>query len=204
MHDLQQGRMVILTDDPDRENEGDFIMAAEKITPETMNFIIRNSSGIVCLSLLEAQMKKLGLTFMVPQHENTSVGGASFMIPIDAKNDITTGVSAADRVKTIQVAIQDNVLPEEVVKPGHVFPLQAKSGGVLERAGHTEGAVDLVRLAGFKPAAVLAEVMNPDGTMAQGQQLEDFARINQIKTVSIADLMSYCVLQNNRNSIPFA
>jgi len=191
LKDLRQGKMVILTDNPDRENEGDFIMPAETITPESMNFIIRHSSGIVCLSLMDEQIRKLNLPFMVPPLENTSLRGTPFTISIDAKNGITTGVSASDRVKTVQAAIHDNAVPLDLDRPGHIFPLCAKAGGVLERPGHTEGAVDLVRLAGFKPAAVLCELMNPDGTMAHGKQLEKFAKKHQLTILSIEDIITY-------------
>jgi 3,4-dihydroxy 2-butanone 4-phosphate synthase/GTP cyclohydrolase II len=189
--DLQDGKLIILTDDPDRENEGDLIFPAETITPEIMNFIIRHSSGIVCLSLLEDLLKQLNLPFMIPPSENTSQRHTPFTVSIDAKENITTGVSAHDRVKTIQVAINDSAKPDDLVKPGHMFPLQAKKNGVLERAGHTEGAVDIVRLAGFKPAAVLCEIMNSDGTMAHGKQLQAFAKEHGLTILSIEDIISY-------------
>jgi 3,4-dihydroxy 2-butanone 4-phosphate synthase/GTP cyclohydrolase II len=195
--ELQQGKLIILTDDPERENEGDLIFPAETITPEIMNFIIRNSSGIVCLSLLESQLQQLGLPLMVPPDENTSQRGTPFTISIDAKDNITTGVSAADRVHTIQTAISPTALPHDLVKPGHMFPLKAKEHGVLERTGHTEGAVDIVRLAGFKPSAVLCEIMNPDGTMAHGKQLETFAKTHQIHMLSIEDIISYRLSKEN-------
>ncbi len=188
---IKQGKIVIVTDHPDRENEGDFIMAAEKITPETMNFIIRHSSGIVCLSLQETQLKQLNLPFMVPPHANTSLRGTPFTVSIDAKEGITTGVSAVDRVNTILAAIDDHAKPDDLDRPGHIFPLCAKAGGVLERPGHTEGAVDLVTLAGLKPAAVLCELMNPDGTMTKGKQLEDFANEHGLLMISIDDIIDY-------------
>ena len=195
--DLQQGKLIILTDDPNRENEGDLICPAENITAEMMNFIIRNSSGIVCLSLMEEQLKKLALSFMVTPEENTSLRGTPFTVSIDAKEGVTTGVSAADRVETILAAVKDNALPGDLVKPGHVFPLQAKAGGVLQRAGHTEGGIDIVRLAGFKPAAVLCEVMDKNGEMARGKNLEEFARIHQIQMVSIEELITYRLQHEN-------
>lgn len=188
---IKNGKMVIVTDHPDRENEGDFIIAAEKITPETMNFIIRNSSGIVCLSLLEKQLKKLHLSFMIAPHENTSLRGTPFTVSIDAKKGITTGVSAQDRVNTILAAIDENAIPEDIDRPGHIFPLCARDGGVLERPGHTEGAIDLVMMAGLKPAAVLCELMNPDGTMTRGKQLQDFADQHGLLTLSIDDIIDY-------------
>ena len=191
LSDLAQGKMIILMDDANRENEGDMIMAAEKITTETMNFMIRNGSGIVCLSLTPSHLQKLNLSMMVPDEENTSLRGTPFTISIDAKSGITTGVSAADRTRTIQIAMQDNIDPTSLARPGHIFPLQARDGGVLERQGHTEGAVDLARLAGFKPAAVLCEIMNPDGTMAHGQQIEEFAATHQLTLISMDDIIAY-------------
>ena len=191
INDLRQGKMIILTDHPDRENEGDLIMPAETITPESMNFIIRHSSGIVCLSLFEDTLKKLNLPFMVPPSDNTSLRGTPFAVSIDAKEGITTGVSSADRVKTIQAVINPDAKADDLVKPGHIFPLYAKAGGVLERAGHTEGSIDLVTLAGFKPAAVLCELMNPDGTMTQGSQLIEFSKKNEITLLAIDDIIAY-------------
>ncbi len=191
LNDIRQGKIVIVTDHPDRENEGDFIMAAEKITPETMNFIIRHSSGIVCLSLQEKQLKQLNLPFMVAPHENTSLRGTPFTVSIDAREGTTTGVSAADRARTILAAIDDNAKPDDLDKPGHIFPLCARAGGVLERPGHTEGAVDLSIMAGLKPAAVLCELMNPDGTMTRGKQLEDFAKAHNLLIISIDDIIDY-------------
>jgi 3,4-dihydroxy 2-butanone 4-phosphate synthase/GTP cyclohydrolase II len=195
--DLRQGKVIILTDHPERENEGDFIFPAATITASIMNFIIRNSSGIVCLSLFETQLKQLNLPFMVPPPENTSLRGTPFAVSIDARQGISTGVSAADRVKTVQTVMSPTVCPEDLVKPGHVFPLYAKAGGVLERAGHTEGAIDLVQLAGFKPAAILCEVMNADGTMARGKQLTAFAEQHAIKILSIEDIISYRLAHEN-------
>lgn len=194
---LQAGKMVILTDHPDRENEGDLIFPAEKISPDIVNFMIRNGSGIVCLSLTAAQIKKLGLNYMVAPHENTSQKGTPFTVSIEAKEGITTGVSAQDRATTILTAIQEDVTEQAIVKPGHVFPLQAKADGVLERPGHTEGAIDICRLAGFKPAAVLCEVMNANGTMSKGGELQAFAKKHQIKILSIDDIIAYRLSQEN-------
>jgi 3,4-dihydroxy 2-butanone 4-phosphate synthase/GTP cyclohydrolase II len=191
LRDIQLGKMIILTDDPERENEGDLVIAAEKVTPEAMNFIIRHTSGIVCLSLPQAQCEKLALPFMVAPTDNSSLRGTPFTISIDAKHPHATGVSAADRVRTVQAAIAADAVPDDLVKPGHIFPLQAKAGGVLERAGHTEGAIDLVRLANLKPAAVLCELMNLDGTMMRGAELNNFARQHKLALVSIADLIEY-------------
>jgi 3,4-dihydroxy 2-butanone 4-phosphate synthase / GTP cyclohydrolase II len=188
---LQNGKMIILTDHPDRENEGDLIFPAEIITAEIVNFMIRNCSGIICMPTTEAYLKKLGLSLMVAPHENSSHRGTPFTVSIEARNNISTGVSAKDRATTILTAISDTATADDLVKPGHIFPLQAKTGGVLERAGHTEGSVDLVRLAGFKPAAVLCEVMNPDGTMASGEALQAFAKQHEIMILSIEDLINY-------------
>ena len=197
LRELQQGKMIILVDDPARENEGDLIFPAENITSDIMSFMIRHSSGIVCLSLTADHLKKLELPLMVPASENTSQRGTPFTISIEAKHGVTTGVSAADRARTIQVAVQENAKPDDLVRPGHVFPLQAKDGGVLERPGHTEGAIDLVRLAGFKPAAVLCEIMNPNGSMTRGLELKTFAEQHQLKIFSIADVISYRLQQES-------
>jgi 3,4-dihydroxy 2-butanone 4-phosphate synthase / GTP cyclohydrolase II len=159
--------------------------------------MIRNGSGIICLPLLEPQLKKLGIPLMVPKHENTSPKGTPFTVSIEAKHGVSTGVSAADRAQTILTAVAETTTAEDIVKPGHIFPLQARQAGVLERAGHTEGAIDLVRLAGFKPAAVLCEVMNPDGTMACGRALENFANQHQIKMLSIEDIIQYRLCKEN-------
>jgi 3,4-dihydroxy 2-butanone 4-phosphate synthase/GTP cyclohydrolase II len=197
IQDLKDGKMIILTDHADRENEGDLIAAAETLTTEQMNFIIRHSSGIVCLTLTNDRVKKLNLPPMVPIENNTSCYHTPFTISIDAKVDVTTGVSAADRIKTIQVAIDEATLPEDLVKPGHIFPLQAKNGGVLERQGHTEGSIDLVKLANLKPAAVLSEIMNADGTMARGEELIAFAETYQLTMLSIEDIVTYRLSHEN-------
>lgn len=195
LRSLQQGKMIILVDDPGRENEGDLVMAAEKITPEAMNFIIQRTSGIVCLSLDEARLKKLNLPQMVT--DNSSLRGTPFTVSIDSNNPLATGVSARDRVETIRAAIHDEAQPDDLVRPGHIFPLLAKNGGVLERAGHTEGALDLVRLAGMKPAAVLCEIMNPDGSMARGNDLSAFANTYQLDILAIEDIISYRLHKEN-------
>lgn len=206
LNDLKQGKMVILIDHPDRENEGDLIIAAEKITPETMNFLIRNGTGIVCVSLTEQKLKSLHLPLMVSAHENSSLRGTPFTLSIDAKHGITTGVSAADRVNTINTLIQDHVTADDLVKPGHIFPLQAKEGGVLVRQGHTEGSLDLVTLAGLKPIAVLCEIMNADGTMARGPQLAEFAKAHDMIMLSIEDIITYrlykeCLIEEETSSL---
>lgn len=191
IRDLQQGKLLILTDHPERENEGDLIIAAQSITTEIMNFIIRNTSGIVCISLGTEFIKKFQLPLMVPAHENTSLRGTPFTISIDAQQGISTGVSAADRVTTINTLLSEQASAMNIVRPGHIFPLQACSGGVLERPGHTEGALDLMKLAGLKPAAVLCELMNKNGSMMRGKKLLQFARKHNIGLLSIEEIIAY-------------
>lgn len=197
LQDLKQGKMIILTDDPERENEGDLIFPAELITPAVIQFMIHYGSGIVCLSLTGAQLDQLSLPLMVAPHRNTSQRETPFTVSIEARAGVSTGVSAADRATTILAAVREGARPEDLVSPGHVFPLRAKDGGVLERAGHTEGSVDLVRLAGFRPAAVLCEIMNADGTMARGVQLTEFAQRHQLKMLAINELINYRLRQEN-------
>lgn len=187
--DIRQGRMVVLMDDKNRENEGDLCMAAEKVTPEAINFMARYGRGLICLPLTEEKVKQLGLPMMVS--ENTSPFGTAFTVSIDAAEGISTGISAADRARTIKIAIADAAVPENLVTPGHVFPLRAKEGGVLVRAGQTEGSVDLARLAGLKPAGVICEVMNDDGSMARLPDIEKFAAQHRLKVITIADLIQY-------------
>ncbi|MCH9828379.1 MAG: 3,4-dihydroxy-2-butanone-4-phosphate synthase [Gammaproteobacteria bacterium] len=187
--DLRQGRPVILMDDFDRENEADLIVAAERIDTASMTMLIRDCSGIVCLCLDDATIQRLQLPPMVPV--NNSRYGTGFTVSIEARQGVTTGVSAADRVTTIRTAIADGAQAEDLARPGHVFPLRAVPGGVLERRGHTEGSVDLAVLAGLKPAAVLCELMNPDGSMARGTDIERYAHRHQLVTLSIAELADY-------------
>jgi len=189
IEDIRQGRMVILLDDKNRENEGDLCMAAEKVTPEAINFMARHGRGLICLPITEERVKQLELPMMVS--DNTSPFGTAFTVSIDAVENVTTGISAADRAETIIMAIADETMPQDLVTPGHVFPLQAKRGGVLVRAGQTEGSVDLARLAGLKPAGVICEVMKDDGTMARLPDLEEFAKEHSLKLVTIADLIQY-------------
>ncbi|MEZ4599104.1 MAG: bifunctional 3,4-dihydroxy-2-butanone-4-phosphate synthase/GTP cyclohydrolase II [Syntrophotaleaceae bacterium] len=189
LEDIRQGKMVILVDDEDRENEGDLAMAAELVTPEAINFMAREGCGLICLSLTEERANHLDLPLMV--RENSSSFGTAFTVSIEARRGVTTGISAKDRATTIQVAIADETTARDLARPGHVFPLRAKKGGVLVRAGQTEGSVDLARLAGLKPAGVICEIMNPDGTMARMPQLEQFAKKFDLKIVTIADLVSY-------------
>ncbi len=191
LKDLRQGKMVILTDNPERENEGDLIIAGECITTEVMNFMIRNGTGIVCVSMPSEYSKKFDLPLMVAHPENTSAAGTPFTISIDAKNGITTGVSAADRTETIRVLVDDKASANDLVKPGHIFPLLARDGGVFERQGHTEGAIDLLKMIGKKPVAVICEIMNIDGSMTRGKQLQDFANQYQLNILSIDDIIAY-------------
>jgi 3,4-dihydroxy 2-butanone 4-phosphate synthase/GTP cyclohydrolase II len=189
IEDIKAGRMVILVDDEDRENEGDLTMAAELVTPEAINFMAKYGRGLICLSLIDEQVKRLRLPMMV--HENTASFGTAFTVSVDARNGVTTGISAADRAATIQAAIAADAKPEDLVRPGHIFPLRAKQGGVLVRTGQTEGSVDLARLAGLKPAGVICEIMNEDGSMARMPDLEAFAKQHGLKIVTVADLIKY-------------
>lgn len=186
---MRAGIPVILLDDFDRENEADLIVAAEKLSVETMALMIRECSGIVCLCLSDEKVRALELPPMAP--ENGSRYGTPFTVSIEARHGVTTGVSAADRVATIQAAIARNAQPDDLVRPGHVFPLRATPGGVLARAGHTEGSVDLAKLAGLQPAAVLCELMNADGTMMRGEQIEQFAEERAFPILTIAELIQW-------------
>jgi len=186
---MQDGRPVVLLDDDDREGEADLILAAEKITRESMALLIRECSGIVCLCLTDDHAQRLQLPPMVAR--NDSRYGTAFTVSIEAREGVTTGVSAADRVTTILAAIADDAHPESLARPGHVFPLRAQPNGVFDRRGHTEGSVDLARLSGLKPAAVLCELMNADGTMAQGEQVSRFAEVHNLPVVSISDITEY-------------
>jgi 3,4-dihydroxy 2-butanone 4-phosphate synthase/GTP cyclohydrolase II len=188
---IRAGRMVILVDDEDRENEGDLCMAAEKVTPEAINFMAKHARGLICLSLTEERLDQLRLGMMVPDYENNSGFGTAFTVSIEARSGVTTGISAADRAHTIQTAIAREARPTDLVRPGHVFPLRAREGGVLRRAGQTEGSVDLSRLAGLEPAGVICEIMNDDGTMARLPDLVAFGREHAIPIVTIAELIQY-------------
>jgi 3,4-dihydroxy 2-butanone 4-phosphate synthase/GTP cyclohydrolase II len=189
--DIRAGKMVVLVDDEDRENEGDLCMAAEAVTPEAINFMATHGRGLICLAMEEEQMAKLHLSMMVPDHENTATYGTAFTVSIEAREGVTTGISAADRAHTIQVAIREDVRPSDIVRPGHVFPLRARPGGVLRRVGQTEGSVDLARLAGFRPAGVICEIMNDDGTMARLPDLAVYAERHGLRIVTIRDLIQY-------------
>ena len=188
---LRRGRMIILVDDEDREIEGDLCIAAEKVTPAAVNFMARFGRGLVCLALTEEKVRALKLPLMVPEGQNESSFGTAFTVSIEAKRGVTTGISARDRAHTILTAVRDDARPEDVVRPGHVFPLRARAGGVLVRAGQTEGSVDLARLAGLRPAAVICEVMKDDGTMARMPELQKLARAHRLPIASVADLIAY-------------
>jgi len=189
LEDIRQGKMVILVDDEDRENEGDFCMAAELVTPELINFMAKYGRGLICLTLTEGHADKLGLHPMVD--DNTSMYTTAFTVSIDATKGISTGISASDRAITILDAVKDGAVPEDLARPGHIFPLRAKDGGVLVRTGQTEGSVDLARLAGLKSAGVICEIMNDDGTMARMPELEVIAKEFDFKIVTIADIIEY-------------
>ena len=189
IEDIRQGKMVILVDDEDRENEGDLTMAAEKVTPEAINFMARYGRGLICLTLTGEKCDRLSLPPMVSS--NTSSFGTAFTVSIEAKKGVTTGISAADRAHTILTAVANDAKAEDLARPGHVFPLRAKTGGVLVRAGQTEGSVDLARLAGLKHAGVICEIMNDDGSMARMPELKKFAKEHGIKVCTIADLVAY-------------
>jgi len=187
--DIREGRMIIIVDDEDRENEGDLVCAAEKVTPEIVNFMARHARGLVCLPLTEERCDELNLSPQVA--DNTSKLGTAFTISIEARRGVTTGISAADRATTILTAVDQRTRPLDLARPGHVFPLRAKTGGVLVRPGQTEAAVDIARIAGLYPAGVICEIMNDDGTMARMPQLRDFAIIHGLKIITVADLVRY-------------
>src|ERR1041384_190079 len=181
--------MIIIVDDEDRENEGDLVCAAEKITPEIINFMARHARGLICLPLTEDRCDELHLTTQVA--DNTSYLGTAFTVSIDARRGITTGISAADRATTILVAVDPAARPQDLARPGHIFPLRAKNGGVLVRPGQTEASVDMARIAGLYPAGVICEIMNEDGTMSRLPQLEQFAAQHNLKMITVADLVRY-------------
>ncbi|ETS98388.1 3,4-dihydroxy-2-butanone-4-phosphate synthase [Providencia sp. PROV188] len=186
---LRQGKGILVLDDEDRENEGDLVFAAETMTTEQMAMTIRYSSGIVCLCITEERRKQLDIPMMV--EKNTSQNQTGFTVTIEAAKGVTTGVSAADRITTIKTAIADNAVPADINRPGHVFPLRAREGGVLTRRGHTEATIDLAVLAGFKPAGVLCELTNDDGSMARAPDVVKFAREHNMTVVTIEDLVNY-------------
>jgi 3,4-dihydroxy 2-butanone 4-phosphate synthase/GTP cyclohydrolase II len=190
IEDIRQGKVIIVVDDEGRENEGDFLAAAEKVTPEMINFMATHGRGLICAPITENRCKELGLTAMV--NNNTDPMETAFTVSVDLRgNGVTTGISAADRAKTILSLVDPNIKPHELARPGHIFPLIAKQGGVLRRTGHTEAAIDFARLAGFKPAGVIVEIMNEDGTMARLPELVKVAKKFNLKLVSIEDLVAY-------------
>ena len=193
IEDIRAGRMVIVVDDQDRENEGDLTMAADLVTPEAINFMASHGRGLICVALTEERVEALRLPMMT--HDNRSPHGTAFTVSIDARNDISTGISARERAHTIRVAVAPDAKPDDLVTPGHIFPLRAKRGGVLVRSGHTEGAVDLARLAGCSPAGVICEIMREDGEMARVADLETFALHHGLGIVQIADLIHYRMTQ---------
>jgi 3,4-dihydroxy 2-butanone 4-phosphate synthase/GTP cyclohydrolase II len=189
IEDLRAGKLVVILDDEDRENEGDLVCAAEHVTPEIINFMATHGRGLICMPMTAERLRELEVPLMV--QDNTAALGTAFCVSIEARQDVTTGISAADRARTIRIAVDPQARPSDLVRPGHVFPLRAQTGGVLKRAGHTEASVDLCRLGGMKPAAVVCEIMNPDGTMARLKDLELFAREHELNMLTIADVISY-------------
>jgi len=195
IEDIRQGKMVILMDDEDRENEGDLIIAAEMVRPEDINFMATNARGLICLTLTRQRCEQLKLPLMV--QSNGAAFSTNFTLSIEAATGVTTGISAADRAHTVRTAVRADAKPEDIVQPGHIFPLMAQPGGVLSRAGHTEAGCDLARLAGLSPASVIVEVMNDDGTMARRADLEKFAAKHGLKIGTIADLIHYRALNEH-------
>lgn len=187
--DIREGRMIIIVDDEDRENEGDLVCAAEQVTPEVINFMARHARGLICLPLTEARCDELQLATQVA--DNTSSHGTAFTVSIDARKGVSTGISAADRATTILTAVDEKTRPQDLARPGHIFPLRAKQGGVLIRPGQTEASVDIARIAGLYPAGVICEIMNDDGSMARLPELESFARAHGLKMIRVADLVRY-------------
>ena len=189
LDEIRAGKAVILVDDEDRENEGDLVFAAERVTPELINFMAKEGRGLICLTLTDERLRVLDLPPMVDQ--NTSMYSTAFTVSIEARTGVTTGISARDRARTVEVAIADLAKPEDLVRPGHIFPLRAQPGGVLVRTGQTEGSVDLARLAGLKPAGVICEILNDDGTMARLPDLVTFASKHDLMILSVADIIAY-------------
>jgi 3,4-dihydroxy 2-butanone 4-phosphate synthase / GTP cyclohydrolase II len=189
IQDFQAGRMIVVVDDEDRENEGDLTIAAEKVTPEAINFMAKYGRGLICLAMTEERLDELQIPLMTT--DNQSNFGTAFCVSVEARNKVSTGISVADRAETILTAIDPGSQPRDLVKPGHIFPLRARKGGVLMRAGQTEAAVDLARIAGMNPAGVICEIMNDDGTMARVPQLQDFVQRHHLKMITIAELIKY-------------
>jgi len=195
IEDIKAGKMIILVDDEDRENEGDLCMAADLVTPEAINFMATHGRGLICLTLTPERITQLGIPMMV--QNNQSPFETAFTVSVEARSGVTTGISAADRARTIQVAVQPDAKPYDLVSPGHIFPLRARRGGVLVRTGQTEGSVDLSKLAGLSPAGVICEIMKEDGTMARMPDLKKFAKKHDLKIATIADLVAYRIRKDN-------
>jgi len=191
IEEIQEGRIVIIVDDEDRENEGDLMAAAEKVTPETINFMARHGRGLICLSMTGQRLDELNIPLMVSDHSNTSQYGTAFCVSIEAKRNVSTGISAFDRARTVLTAIDPKTRPNDLARPGHIFPLRARDGGVLVRAGQTEASVDLATIAGLNPSAVICEIMKEDGTMARVPDLFEFATQHGLKIITVADLIRY-------------
>src|SRR5262252_9002836 len=191
IEEFRSGRLIVIVDDEDRENEGDLACAAEKVTPDIINFMARYGRGLICLSMTEERLDELQIPLQVSESENTATRGTAFCVSIEAKRGVTTGISAADRATTIQVAVDPRTRPSDLARPGHISPLRARKGGVLVRPGQTEAVVDLARIAGLTPAGVICEVMNDDGSMARLPELRQFALQHGIRILSVADLVSY-------------
>jgi 3,4-dihydroxy-2-butanone 4-phosphate synthase len=189
--DLQRGKCIIVVDDEHRENEGDLIIAAEKITPMKINFMLNNGKGLVCVPLLGERLDKLNLPLMVSEEENNELTRCSFTVSVDYKKGTTTGISASDRAATVKALIDENSKSEDFARPGHIFPLRYKEGGVIERPGHTEAAIDLCKMAKLYPAAVICEILKEDGETAKLEELEDFAKKHRMSIISIEELIKY-------------
>ena len=189
IEDFREGKMVIVIDEEDRENEGDLTMAAEKVTPEAINFMAKYGRGLICMPMTSERLEKLNIPMMVSKNE--SIHGTAFCVSIEGRNNVSTGISASDRAITIQTAVDVNSRPEDLIRPGHIFPLRAHQGGVLRRAGQTEAAVDLARISGLSPAGVICEIMNEDGTMSRLPELEKFGKEHDMKIISVVDLINF-------------
>src|SRR2546425_3589575 len=188
IEEIRSGRMIVVVDDEDRENEGDLTLAAEKVNPEAINFMARYGRGLICMPMTEERLEELEVPLMVK--DNTSPYNTAFCVSIEARRNVSTGISAADRAHTVKVAIDPRTRPRDLTRPGHMFPLRAHKGGVLKRAGQTEAAVDLARMAGLYPAGVICEIMNDDGTMARLPDLVDFSRRHGVRMITVADLIA--------------
>src|SRR5436190_6658863 len=189
--EIQEGRMIVIVDDEDRENEGDLMIAAEEVTPEAINFMATYGRGLICLAMTSQRLEELQIPLMVSDHSNTSPYGTAFCVSIEARKNVSTGISVYDRAQTVLTAIDSKTRPTDLTRPGHIFPLRARDGGVLVRAGQTEASVDLARSAGLFPAGVICEIMKEDGTMARVPDLLEFAAVHQLKLITVADLIRY-------------